>query len=534
MRTITTDVVVVGAGVAGLAAAAACREAGREVVLVESTDRVGGSTAADTGQFWLPATGVGKSADDSPEQALEYLDALLGPVSPSSSAERREAFVQTSADVARWLATAGVTLAPVRGSIDFHPELHSSSRGGRALASTPFDRRTLGPLSELLRETDYQLEIAPRSARGVVVAAQTMALRLVNPTKDLVTGGAALAGHLLRRITQLGVTLWMSSEMVDLLDESGMIAGVVVKRQGQDIELRANDGVILACGGFEANPEMRREHLPLPTDVEWSSGLPSNTGAGIRSAQRVGAGTAEMDEAWWTIVARFNGRTYRMTSERSAPHGIIVDRAGDRYFDEAGPSPVVGREPYARSRRVRAIPSYLIVDNRHRQRYRMGPWLPGSSPAADNDALLRARTLPDLAEALKIDEAGLLGTVVRFNGFAAKGTDADFDRGKSIADRVHGDPLYRKNPCLGTLEKSPYWAVPVYPGDSGTKGGVLVDVDSRVCTSDGAPIPRLYATAGTAATLFQDTAPGVGAALASSLVDAYRAAMHLTSAKRSS
>ena len=525
----TTDVVVVGGGAAGLFAAARLREAGLAVVVVEASGLLGGSTATDTGQFWLPATHLASrlGGADSPEDALTYLDAILGEVTPSSSAGRRESFVRSADDVARWLDGNRFGLAPVKGRVDFHPEAAAARRGGRSLMDQHFDRRLLGPLGPLLRDKDYDLEIAPRSPRGVATATSVLARRLINPTKDMVTGGAALAGRLLLRASMLGAKLWVNSELLELNTDSGRVIGVRVRREGREVELEARLGVILACGGFEGNDEMRREYLPLPTDAAWTSGLAGNTGTGIRAAAAVGATLAGMDEAWWTLVARFGGKTYRMTSERTQPHGIVVDRAGDRFFDEAGPVPEVGQALYDRNRRVRAIPSYLIVDNRHRQRYRMGPWLPGSNPNADNDAIVRAQSLADLATALKIDTAGLLGTVVRFNGLAAKGSDSDFRRGASPVDRAHGDPLNRKNPCLGTLERSPYWAVPLYPGDAGTKGGVLVDADARVL-SGNSPIPGLYAVSGVAASLFKSTSPGVGAATASALVDAHRAVAHLS------
>ena len=525
METARTDVVVVGGGAAGLYAAARLKEAGRAVVVVEATDKLGGSTSADTGQFWLPATKLGgrSGSADSAEDALAYLDAVLGAPTPSSSAERRAAFVQTAEAVASWMEEHRVGLAPVKGRPDFHEDAPGARRGGRVVAAQAFDRHLLGPLAELLRETDYDLEIAPRSVRGVVAAASAMARRVLNPTKDVVTGGAALAGRLLLRAGTSGVKLWTSATLEELVCTDGRVVGVRVRRDDQQIELRASEGVILACGGFEGNDEWRREYLPLPTDAAWTSGLASNAGAGIRAAAALGAPLAEMDRAWWTIVARFGERTYRVTSERSLPHGIVVDRAGDRFFDEAGVVPEAARALYERNRRVRAIPSFLIVDNRHRQRYRMGPWLPGSAPAPDTEAIVRAQSLAELASELRIDQAGLLGTVVRFNGLAAKGRDGDFGRGDTPADRANGDPLNRKNPCLGTLERSPYWAVPVYPGDAGTKGGVLVDADARVLGADSAPIPGLFAVAGTAASLFKDTAPGAGAALASALVDAHRA-----------
>ncbi len=528
MKTLTTDIVVVGGGAAGLLAAAQCREAGREVVCVEATDRLGGSTSSDTGQLWLPATAMSAKLGglDTAQAASDYLEAILGTTTPASSAARRRRFVAEAPAVADWLAAHGVPLAPVKGRVDFHPDAVAARRGGRVLATAQLDRGLLGPLGPQLRATDYPLELAPRSPRGLVTAARALAGRLLHPTQDLVDDGAALAGRLLRRAGELGVTFWLSTGMTALIGGADGVRGVRVRREGQDIELLANEAVLLCCGGFEGNLALRREHLPLPTDTAWTTGLASNTGAGIVEAARLGAQLATMNEAWWTVVARISGRTYRMTSERSLPHGIVVDSAGDRFFDEAGPVPEAGRQLYARSRSVRAVPSYLIIDNRHRQRYRLGPWLPGS-PSPEGD-LVRAQSLAELAEELRIDQAGLLGSVVRFNGFAAKGKDADFGRGSTAADRAHGDPLYRKNPCLGSLERSPFWAVRVYPGDAGTKGGVLTDADARVLSTSGSPIPGLYAVAGTAASLFKSTSPGPGAALASALVDAQCAVRHVT------
>ncbi|MBK8461393.1 MAG: FAD-binding protein [Micropruina sp.] len=99
--------------------------------------------------------------------------------------------------------------------------------------------------------------------------------------------------------------------------------------------------------------------------------------------------------------------------------------------------------------------------------------------------MVKANTLIDLAQKLGVDRAGLLGSVVRFNGFAGRGKDADFRRGETAAERQRGDASKRRNPCLGGVEKGPYWAVKVYPGDEGTKGGLQVDENLRVLRAGG-------------------------------------------------
>lgn len=533
MKTLTTDVVVVGAGAAGLLAAVAARRAGRETILVESTSALGGSTATDTGHVWLPGHPWAlRGAKADPSDAVQrYLAAILGSPTPASSAERRQAFVRTAPLVGRWLDDQGIRMAVTKSRVDFHQSAPGSRPSGRVVVSLPYDRRQLGSWGSRLRTSAYGLEIAPRSPRGAVTAAQAVAQRILNPTKDLVQGGTGLVAQLASAATRNGVTIWLDTPMTDVLSEGSRATGVRILREGTEVELRANEAVILAAGGFEANQELRQEYLPLPTDRAWSTGYAGNTGDALRALQRLGAPVAEMDEAWWTLVSVFGDTAYRMTAERSRPFSLIVDQAGDRFINEAGPMPQIGRHLYDRNRGVRAIPSWLVMDSRHRQRYPLGPWLPGSSPRRDDESVVRAASLNELAARLGIDVAGLLGTVVRFNGFAKKGRDGDFYRGDSLQDRTNGDPSQRKNPCLGTLEQGPYWAVRLYPGDAGTKGGVLIDAWSRVLGPDDRPLlDGLYAVTGTAASLFRSTAPANGAALGSALVEAYRAVLSITGA----
>lgn len=532
-RTVTTDVVVVGAGAAGLVVATACRDAGLGVVVVESTDRVGGATAPDTGHLWLPGHpfgGRGATAD-SPAEVATYLEGLLGAPTAASSAERRAAFAATTPALGRWLQRHRVTLYPVRHRPDLHPAVPGWRQQGRTVTSGPWDRRMLGDWAERLNEPTQEIEIAPRSPRGVLAAARALATRVISPSDQLVQGGLGVVAQLLLAASRVGTEIWLDSPLTDLLADEHRVHGVRVLRGGAEVELRARRAVVLACGGFEGDPELRREHLPLPTAPEWSSGNPANTGAGIRAAAGLGAPLVAMDDAWWTLVARFEDVTYRMTAERSLPHGIIVDTAGHRFVDEAGPMPETARHLYERHRRVRAVPSWLVVDNQHRQRYQLGPWLPGSGPKGGDATLRRADTLVELARAIGVDHPGLIGTVVRFNQFALKGSDQDFRRGESPVDRANGDASQRRNPNLGPIERAPYWAVPVYPGDVGTKGGVVVDADARVLGADGTPLlDGLFATSGTAASLFPGTGPGHGAALASALVDARRAASAISGA----
>ena len=501
------DLVVVGAGAAGLLAAVAARRLGQNVLVVEADRLVGGSTALTDGRLWLPGQQSGKSATDSVADAEEYLAALLGEPTAASSLERRTAYVTAAGRLVRWLTSSKIPLNPVRNAGDHHPELTGAKTHGRVLQTQPMDRKALGEWADKLR---------PEPAAGTGPLARFLPKRRITETT-----GESLVGQLLLRATANGVELWLEAPVVDLVGDADAITGVVVHRDGADVEVHA-DMVLLASGGFERSQELREEYLPLPTETAWSTSVETDTGDALRLAVAKGAATAELDAAWWRPVILVDGVAHPLNEARQMPHSLIVDSVGDRFFDETTIDDAMGRAVYDRGFGVRAVPSFLIMDNRHRQQVALGPWTGGNTPrkAIDSGDIVRASTLNDLAEALGIDRAGLLGTVVRFNGFAAKGKDLDFGRGESGVTREGGK---RRNPSLGKVDKQPFWAVRVYPGDAGTKGGLLIDADSRVLRADGQAIGGLYACGGVAASIFKRTSPGPGAALGESLVQAFLA-----------
>lgn len=506
------DLVVVGAGASGLLAAVAARRLGETVLVVEADHLAGGSTAVSDGQLWLPANHLmAKLSPDSASDAQDYLDALLGPTTPASSAERRTAYARTAAKLARWLTQSNVPLAPVKGLPDHQPDLPGGKAQGRVLSTPPLERRVLGKWAASLRPG----ETVDSGLRRFIPGRRTTR-----------TAGEALAGHLLHRATANGVELWLDSPVVDLLAEGDTITGVVVRRGGADQPV-SSSRVLLASGGFEANQGLREEYLPLPTDATWSTSAAGNAGELLNLAMAHGAATAGLDDAWWTPVMLAEGSAWSLDDVRGKPHSVIVDSAGDRFLDESAPANTAGRALYERSRGVRSVPSFLVLDNRHRQSVPLGPWPAGSTPrkALDAGEIVRAGTLNDLAQALGIDRAGLLGSVVRFNGFASKGKDLDFSRGEGAWGASSGEHgKRRRNPSLGKIDKPPFWAVKVYPGDAGTKGGLLIDARSRVLRPDGTVVPGLYACGGAAASLFKNAAPAPGAALGAALVEAFLAA----------
>ena len=123
--------------------------------------------------------------------------------------------------------------------------------------------------------------------------------------------------------------------------------------------------------------------------------------------------------------------------------------------------------------------------------------------------------------------AEVLGhTFARFNEFASKGEDPDFQRGVNGYDRYYGDPRSKPNPCLAALEQAPFYAVKLFPGDIGTKGGVLTDENGCALDRNGKPIGGLYAIGNSSASAMGRTYPGAGTTLGPAMTFGYLAAHH--------
>jgi 3-oxosteroid 1-dehydrogenase len=125
-----------------------------------------------------------------------------------------------------------------------------------------------------------------------------------------------------------------------------------------------------------------------------------------------------------------------------------------------------------------------------------------------------------------VDEEAFLATVERFNGFARSGVDEDFQRGRTEYDRYYSSPNAKPNPNLGPIEKAPFSAVKVYPGDLSTKGGLVTDEYARVLREDDSVIEGLYAAGNNTASVMGHTYPGPGASIAPAGVFGYLGALH--------
>lgn len=534
----TVDVVVVGAGAAGMTAALAAAHHGLDTVLIEKDTHFGGSAARSGGGLWVPGNAVLDAAGvtDTPADAHAYLAHVAGPDVPG---DLRRAFLDAGPEmVAFVLATTPLRLRWVAGYPDYYPEAPGGRPAGRSVEPRPLDARVLGehlgdlaapylraPAGVALTQTDYRwLNLLARHPRGVLRAGRVAARRAYSllTGRRLLTMGQALAAGLRAGLAGADVPLRLDTGLTDLVVAGGRVTGVRTTRG--TVTARA---VVLTTGGFEHNERLRKEHQRPPIGTGWTVGSPANTGDGIEAGLRAGAAVAVMDDAWWGPSIPLPRGPFFCLAERSLPGSLLVNQAGERFVNEAAPYVDAVHAMYdGHTDEVGHIPCWLVADQRYRNRYPfagLGPRQPFPRRWYDAGVVHRAPTLAGLAGLIGVPADALAGTVDRFNGFAESGVDTDFQRGRSAYDRYYGDPRNRPNPNLGPVDRPPFHAVAIVPGDLGTKGGLRTDAAARVLRLDGSAIPGLYAAGNAAAPVMGRSYAGPGATLGPAMTFGYLA-----------
>jgi 3-oxosteroid 1-dehydrogenase len=535
------DVVVVGTGGAAFAAAMGAADEGLSVLMLESTDKWGGSTAMSGGGMWLPNNPVAQRAGvgDSREDALTYMEATIGDDYRATSRARKEAFVDGIADFVTTAEKYGVRFARAADYPDYYPEL-PGGKIGRALEVEPFDSKKIGDWWKTTRammplplKTDdvWLLSRAWSTPAGFVRGAEFVFRTLGGAVtgKRLVGTGAAFACAFLDVVVQKQRTpLWLSSPVDGLVVTDGRVTGVTTVRDGQPVTVHATRGVVLAAGGFDHNTTLRQKYQGIDGSP---AGNPGNLGGPLQLAQDIGAAVELMDDAWWgASVAPLPGASAGfIVGERSMPYSIMVDAEGDRFANESESYVDLGHHMLEHDKDGTY---WLVADARHARRYlrsyAMDPRANKAMAAAGT--MVKAATVAELARGIGVEADRLQATLDRFNGFARAGVDTDFGRGNSAYDRYYGDPTVHPNACLGPLEKGPFTAFKVVVGDLGTKGGVLTDVDGRALREDGSVIEGLYSAGNNSASVMGRTYPGPGATIGPAAVFGLRAARHMARA----
>jgi 3-oxosteroid 1-dehydrogenase len=536
------DVVVVGAGGAGMAAALKAADLGLETVLLEKSAYFGGSTARSGGGVWIPGNyalrAAGQVDPDDAERAKEYLQSIVGDEVPRV---RRDTYLDRGPEVMDFLRDrTPVRFAWVPEYADYHPEAPGGRPRGRSVEPVPLDASFLGaelerlhpaytkaPANLIVTQADFRkISLGLRTLRGPLTMARVAAKRAAATFRKrrMFAMGNALAIGLRKGLIEAGVPVHYETELTALLIEDGRVVGVETER-GQ---VRARRGVILGSGGFEKNLELREKHQPSPTSIEWTTGSANNDGQGILAGIAAGAETALMDDAWWGPTIPLPNGPWFCLAERNLPGSIMVNGDGRRFTNEALPNVEAVHEIYAgEATGVPHVPCWMVIDQRYRNRY-LFAGLPPRAPFPGrwykHGVIKKAATLPALAAEIGVPADNLVATVSQFNGYAESGVDADFHRGESAYDQYYSDPRVKPNPSLHSIDRGPFYAVKIVPGDLGTKGGLVTDEAARVLRPDGSAIEGLYAAGNCSSAVMGHTYAGPGATIGPALVFGYLAA----------
>lgn len=534
------DFVIVGSGGGSMAASIYLKSIGKEPLVLEKTDRIGGSTAMSGGLLWIPANPLmeREGVSDSIEAGRRYLDATVGfDAGPGATEARKDAYLKAGPDMVRFLEEQGMRFIRAEGWADYYDDRPGGCTRSRSLAAPLLDAREMGPLFDRLRLGPMLMPVSVEQTRNITLATRTLAgmregVKLLwrswlaaRRGKPILSFGASLQGRLLMLADKAGVEFRTNTGVADLIEEDGRIIGVIAEHEGRRCRIRARDGVLINAGGFSRNAAMRKKYGPQPSSVTWTNANPGDTGEMIEIAEKYGAALDLMDQAWWVpgTIPPQGGPAYMHNTDISKPHCIIVNRQGKRIMNESASYMENGQALYAND-----VPAYVILDSRHRKRYAWGTQPPGTTPKEwfESGFMKKADTIEELAAKCGIDPQGLRAEVERFNGFARTGKDLDFHRGERGYDRWFGDPGVKPNPNLGGIEKPPFHAMEMVPGDVGTSGGIVTDAHGRVLREDGTVIPGLYATGNSTASVMGRCYPGAGASIGASFVFAWLAAHH--------
>ncbi len=555
------DVVVVGSGNGGMTAALCSYEMGaKDVLVVEKSDLYGGTSSISGGGVWVPCNRYAKEAgaDDSLENAKKYLRQLI--TEEEVPEYQLDAYLENAPKMVDFMhERTQMRYVTLEHYPDYYTNLEGSMAGHRSMEPETFNADRLGDEWRRLRRTHPMMHLMGLIGFTQVEAALLIgqqpgwwktALKLVADyvadipwrlkdkyARRLATGCAGVA-RLRASMQDRDIPLWLNTPMTRVVDEDGKVLGIEVTRNGKPLRIQARRGVVLAAGGFEHNQEMREKYLPQPTDHRWSAGTLDNTGDAINEGLRIGAKMHRLNEAWWCNTISVPGEDIPRLSimEKSYPGSIMVNPAGERFSNESQNYMAFQQETFAKHSDENPLnPTWQIFDATFRATYFVGPlynskFMPDwalPKRYAEEGFFAKADTIEELARKIHVDASGLEESVRKMNEFARSGEDTDLHRGESAYDRYYGDPRVTPNPCLASIDKPPYYAIKVDPGDFGTQGGMVVNADAQVIHEDGHAIEGLYAIGNCSAPTLP-CYPGPGATLGPAMTFGYQAAKAIT------
>lgn len=554
------DIVVAGAGAGGLSAAVFAALEGKRVLLVESTEYIGGTTALSGGTTWAPLTKLGKqlNPDDSYDKCLEFLDAAVGVHSPKYM---REAFLKNSSQaVQKLLDNTEVDFRACAFHPDYLSELPHSTVNGRALEPLPYKTRHLGgalkhlmpPIPEFTvlngmminREDINNLLARFKNIKSFIHTVKLVSnftwdkLRYGQTARSVM--GHALIARLFTSAIKLNIDIALNVEVEDInmVDES--VGSILLTQQGQQHSVSIKQGLILAGGGFGRDQEQRSKQYSKNM-TSYSPASQGGKGKLQRLAKKIGAyvGEASKQPAFWapsSVRKRKDGSTAvfpHFVFDRSKPGTLCVNIEGNRFVNESVSYHDFGTAMLAGGEKTKL--SYLIADSKAIAKYGLGMVRLGGDdlrPYLSDGYLIKGNSLEELAEKINVNANNLVKNVNQINEAAETGVDAQFNRGSTIYQKNNGDAAHKPNPTLGRIDAAPFYAVKLYPTDIGTSRGLVSNENANLLRKDGSSIKGLYACGNDLDSIMGGVYPGPGITIGPAITFAYLAVKHLSKNKK--
>lgn len=554
MPAVDCDVLVIGSGAGGLSAALSAAARGARVLVVEKASVFGGTTATSGGVMWVPANHVARreGVEDDAERARLYLRALLGERYDPACID---VYLDTAPQMLRFLEEdLSLPLTTEIGTPDYRSDLPGALARGRSVQVAGLSGTALGPDLRHLRPplaemTLFGLQIGSGinlddlyafgrrlgpSLRVIRMLAWNRAQALLHGRPTQLANGNALVARLWLALRRFGVPVWLGTPALRLTGEDGCVDGAVVSRGGQLHRVRASKGVILASGGLSHDVEARqRVHgHPAGAEAHFSLTAPGNRGDGARMAAPFGGHVSAdvSDGGGWMPVSKVPRRDggwglFLHSLNQGKPGFIALTRAGERFVDES-----LSYHDFVRAM-VAADPSpdqkgcWLICDDRAFAKYGIGfvkPILPAGW-LESKGYVQRAGSIAELAGKIGVDPAVLERTIRAYNGPAAQGLDPAFGKGSHAYGRYLGDGAHRPSPNVAPLDRAPWRAVFIHPGDIGMFAGLAVSPRAEVLDGERRPVPGLRAVGNDMLSVFRGSYPGGGSLIGPAMTFGYLA-----------
>jgi succinate dehydrogenase/fumarate reductase flavoprotein subunit len=554
------DVLIIGSGAAGLSTALTASVLGLDVLVCEQSAMLGGASAISGGEVWIPVNRQSRSVSgDTASAALEYLEAVAG---SWLDRPRAQAFVAHAAEALAFVEDhSQVEFELLTYVVDYFSDRRGATIGMRTLGAVPFDGRQLGK---------HFSELRPPLAIGTILggmsigrddlphllnmtrsfsAAMHVSRMLLRHASDRLRGyrrgtrmvmGAALMGRLLATLIERKVPIWRNACVADISMTAGRASGALVRVDGTERRIACRRAVVIANGSFSGSAAMRTKYFPhVAAGQAHHSHVPaSSDGSGLVLGERCG-GVVDQQVAQpgaWTPVSLLvaddkSTSAFSHFGDRAKPGVIVVNRAGRRFANESINYHDFVRAMFADCTGQAATEAFIVTSHQHLRRYGLGrvPGFPGRiGPFLRSGYLLRGKTIRQLAQRIGVAPDALAETIDRFNAHARRGVDPLFHRGETRYEQAAGDPRQTPNPSLAPLDRGPFYAIRMIPGDIASLAGLRVDASSRALNQDGAPVPGLYAVGTVARNVMGGVYPGAGAMLGPSITFGYLAARDIS------